>query len=527
MIDSIRDHIRASILEQSSVIGKMRYYFLDRHYTLTLRILLIIVCFSVTLLSTLLLRESAVTGNFLKGLIPVLGMVGLVVLLFVYSNPELTALMLFVVTLMLADGVGTGTGTKITFTFLGLNLWAGIWLFKMAVIDRKFALRPSPTNRPILIFAIVVFLSFLWGNWFVDVPVSGIYYEKIFPRLMTMLVLLVSPFTVLMYGNHIRSIRSLKIMVYLFLICGLIYGIMRIAGNVPTLLNIRGQFPIWVSAFALGQMLINTRLPWYVRAACGAIVGIWYYIQLGLGLSWLSGWLPLTMVVGIMLFIHSRKLLLVGILVAAAYVLINLSGLQENFAREDEESGGTRQAAWSEALKVADKHLLLGTGPAGYAFYYMTYGFKANFSHNNYVDIIAQLGAVGFTAFIGMWLSFGWTAWKMWRYTPDSSEFVKGLKLSLLACWPTTMVIMMLGDWVTPFTYTQGLAGIDYAIWSWMIPGWTLALYHIGGGYAAEQAQKAAQKVEVGLVETPQLPPSQPVPQLERGGRQLSPGIGE
>lgn len=524
MIDGIRDHIRASILEQASVIGKMRYYFFDRHYTLTIRVLLIIVCFSVTLTSTLLLRESAVTGNFLKGLIPVGAMAGLIVLMFVYSNMELTAIVLFFVTLMLADGVGTGTGTKITFTFLGVNLWAALWLFKMAVVDRKFNFRPAPVNKPILIFVITVLLSFLWGNWFVDVPVSGIYYEKIFPRLMTFIVLVVSPFTVIMYGNHIRSIGTLKLLVYVFLICGLVYGIMRIAGNVPTILNIRGQFPIWVSAFALGQMLLNTRLPWVVRIACGAIVGIWYYIQLGLGLSWLSGWLPLTMVVGIMLFIHSKKLLLVGLMIAGAYVLINLSGLQENFAREDEESGGTRQAAWSEALKVAEKHLLLGTGPAGYAFYYMTYGFKANFSHNNYVDIIAQTGAVGFTAFIGMWLSFGWTAWKMWRYTPNSDGFVQGLKLALLACWPTTMVIMMLGDWLTPFTYTQGLGGIDYAIWGWMIPGWTLALYHISGGYAAEQAEKAARKIQISEEDTPQLPPPT---QTKQRRQLLNPGIGE
>lgn len=493
MIDAIRDYFRASILEQSSIIGKMRYYFLDRYYRRTLYVSLIGVCFLVTLLSTLLLRESAVTGNFLKGLIPVAGMFGVIAFLFVYTNLELTGVLIFVVSLVLADGVGTGTGTKITFTFLGLNLWAASWLFKMIIIDREFKLRPSIVNRTIPIFQFVVLLSFIWGIFFVDVPVSYLYNEKIFPRLMTMIVLTISPLTVLMVGNTIRSVRTLKFMVWFYIACGVVFGILRLAtSTVPKPLNANGQFPTWIGAFAVGQLLFNRNLGWRMRILLAVTIGVWFYIQIGLGLSWLSGWIPLMMVIALALTIFSRKALVVAILVVLAYIALNYSGLQANFAREDEESGGTRQAAWSEALKVADKHLLLGTGPAGYAFYYMTYGFHANFSHNNYVDIIAQLGVVGMTAFMTMWLSMGWMTYKMYRTVPNDHGFMQGLKIALLVSWPTTMVVMMLGDWITPFTYTQGLGGIDYAIWSWIAPGMALALYHLAGQHAPTTVSQTA-----------------------------------
>lgn len=480
LIDNLTDRARMALLQEASIIGKMRYFFLDRHYSLTIRVLLVLLCFGVTLTSTVLLRESALTGNFIKGLIPVVAMIGVAVVLFVYSNFELTALMIFIVTLTVADGVGTGTGTKITLTFMGLNLWAALWLFKLVVVDRKIAVRPSAANIPTLIFITIVIISFIWSNIFVDVPVSYIFREKFFQRTMTLISLVIAPITALMYANHIRSIRTIKIMVYYMIFCGFVFGVMRIGlGYVINPLNIKGLFPMWVGALALGQLLFNTHLQWYIRAAMAAVVGMWYYIQIGLGLSWLSGWVPLSIVVGIIITIHSRKLLLVALLVAASYVLINLTSLQENFAREDEESGGTRNAAWTEALLHADDHLFLGSGPAGYYFYYTIYGFRANLSHNNYIDIIAQTGLVGFTVYILMWLAFGRMNLKMYRAVPNDRGFLHGLKVSLLACWVATMVAMMLGDWVTPFPYTQGLNGIDYAIWAWIFQGMVIALYHL------------------------------------------------
>ncbi|MBL8162735.1 MAG: O-antigen ligase family protein [Anaerolineae bacterium] len=480
VIENLTDRVRMALLQEASIVGKMRYFFLDRHYSLTIRVLLVLLCMGVTLTSTFLLRESSLTGNFIKGLIPVVAMIGIAVVLFVYSNFELTAVMIFIVTLTVADGVGTGTGTKITLTFMGLNLWAALWLFKLVIVDRKIAVRPSVSNVPTMIFLAIVLISFIWSNIFVDVPVSYIFQEKFFQRTMTMVSLVIAPITAIMYANHIRSIRTIKIMVYYMIFCGFVFGAMRIAmGYVINPLNIKGLFPMWVGALALGQLLFNTNLKWYIRVAMAAVVGMWYYIQLGLGLSWLSGWIPLSIVIVIIVTIYSRKLLLVAILVAAAYVLINLSSLQENFAREDEESGGTRNAAWSEALAHADDHLFLGSGPAGYYFYYTIYGFRANLSHNNYIDIIAQTGLVGFTAYILMWLAFGRMNLRMYWLVPNDNGFLHGLKISLIACWVATMVAMMLGDWVTPFPYTQGLNGIDYAIWAWIFQGMAVALCHL------------------------------------------------
>ena len=133
------------IWRRATIIGKMRYYFLDRHASLTIRVLLIGLCLMVTLLSMLLLRGAVKPADFVKGMLPAIVMVGVMGFVFVYSNMQLTAVMIFIGTMILSDGVGTGTGTKITFTFIFLNAWALIWFFKLAIVDRSFKIRPSTT----------------------------------------------------------------------------------------------------------------------------------------------------------------------------------------------------------------------------------------------------------------------------------------------------------------------------------------------------------------------------------------------
>jgi O-antigen ligase len=117
-------------------------------------------------------------------------------------------------------------------------------------------------------------------------------------------------------------------------------------------------------------------------------------------------------------------------------------------------------------------------GPAGYHFYFSLRinGFY-QLSHNNYVDIVAQTGIVGSVFFVWMWLAMGWMTWRMYRSVPRQG-FRYGLAISLVAAYCVSIVTMMLGDWITPFPYTQTLAGIDYTIWHWMMAGLTVALYY-------------------------------------------------
>jgi O-antigen ligase len=171
-------------------------------------------------------------------------------------------------------------------------------------------------------------------------------------------------------------------------------------------------------------------------------------------------------------------MLLVVMIVAAIFVVVKWDSVQEQVNAENETSGSTRVVAWERTFSIFDDHWLLGTGPAGYAFYFAARlsGFY-QFSHNNYVDILAQLGILGITFFVLIWLAVNFISLSNYRYMSKDGGFRQGLAASLVAMNAATLLIMWLGDWVTPFTYTQGLEGIDYTIWPWIFAGLTLALY--------------------------------------------------
>ncbi len=476
----------ASILQRFSFVGWLRYWLFDRNYNQTVRGILVGVCIVLTLASALLLREFNPDSfaSTLVAFLPILALGGLTAALLIYRYFEATCLFILLLSMLVSDGVSTGTGTKLTFTFLSLILLALIWLFRKVVVDRSFRLVPSRANLPILLFSIAVLIAYVWSGAFPEKEASYIFAQKSFVRLMTALILIISPLTYIIFSNVIRSEKSFKVIIWWFIGFGAVTGVMRIVlGIVPAPLNDRGQFATWVCALAIGQALFNTKLRWYIRLLLIVPVLLWGQISLALGISWLSGWVPIVVAVGVLVGLYSRKLMFLGLLAIVVWGAANFNYVSTIFTGEQDESGNTRAIAWARAFGVVEKHFLFGAGPAGYEYYFQSYGYyKGNIgvgqlSHNNYIDIIAQTGIVGFSLWVWMWLGQGWMMWKLFNKHFDD-PFLSSLRYSLVVCYPAILVSMMLGDWVTPFPYTQGLGGIDYTIWSWMLSGTAIALYY-------------------------------------------------
>ena len=476
----------ASVLQRFSFVGWLRFWLLDRNYNKSVPAMLVGLCLILTVVSTLLLRDFDPKSfpSIIKAFLPILALGGLTVAMLMYRYLEATAIAIFLVTTLINDGISTGTDTKLTFTFLGLLLWSVIWLFRKVIVERSFNLRPAATTLPILLFSIVVLISYIWSGAFPEREASYLFAQKSMVRLMSGLILVVSPVTLILFSNLIRSPSAFKIIVWWFIGFGLVTAVMRLGlGFVIPPLNVRGQLPTWVCVLALGQALFNKNLAWYVRLGLLVPVGLWAQISLGLGISWLSGWVPLVIVIGALITFYSRKLLFVGLVLVAVWGALNFDFVSETFAGEQDESGGTRSTAWARTFGVVEKHLLFGAGPAGYEYYFQAYGYYdggvglADLSHNNYIDIIAQTGVIGFVLWIWLWLAQGWMTWKLFNKRIED-PFYSALRYSLVACYPAILVCMMLGDWITPFAYTQGLGGIDYTIWSWMLSGLGVALYY-------------------------------------------------
>jgi O-antigen ligase len=467
-------------------IGWLNYHYLDHNRADTIRNGLIFLCMVLTVVSALLMKRSPIFGFVAVG-----GVAGLLGLLYIYRHMETSLLLLLPVTTVLNFGVGTGTGTAIMLSFVLLvAIWAA-WMLRLLVIERSFkSVREAAPNWPTILFGITVIIAMYWGNYYVEGPVRPLMHEKPLPRMMTAIIFILSPVTTLMFGNFIRSMRSMKFIVWWFVIYGGIIAIFWIMGTAwPIFINTKGQLGVWTAMLALGQAFYNTRLRLWQRALVFAVPGMWFYIQFTLGISWLSGWIPIVLGFAGMAFLYSRKLFAVFVIIGIVFALNNLDYFSAIIEEENAVSGQTRVTAWDQTIRVVRDHFLFGTGPAGYYFYLTAYvGGLFQLSHNNYVDVVAQTGVVGTIFYVALWAGIGWMVLKAWLIAPRTG-FLRGLADSLAVIFCLTLVVMMLGDWVIPFPYTQSLAGISYTIWAWMFAGVAIALYHYLNDLRLEQPE--------------------------------------
>jgi hypothetical protein len=181
------------------------------------------------------------------------------------------------------------------------------------------------------------------------------------------------------------------------------------------------------------------------------------------------------------LWMRSKKLV-VWLGVAMLFIMaINYTSvfnyINKVLTAENAESGETRLAAWEVNWRVTSKHWLFGTGPAGYAAYYMTYfPDDAMASHSNYIDIIAQVGFVGLA--LVMWMFFGLAliGFLLVLRLKGRGDFLEAAANAAFAGTIGCILMMAFGDWLFPFAYTQSIAGFDYAVYNWIFMGTILVI---------------------------------------------------
>jgi len=385
--------------------------------------------------------------------------------------------------------IPTGTASEIVISLMISLGCIGLWVVRMLVVEKRLALKPAATNVPILAFMVTVAFSWVWSRAFRDVFVHEAGHPLV--SVVAALVMVLLPGCFLLVSNNIRDVRWLKVLVATLLGEGLIALVIDLGSslgvsplrtlnqflytNRAIQINTHGLLSNWCMSFALALALFNRRLHWLVRLSLLAYTAAWVYWGFSLRVTWLSGWAPAFVAAAVVTLMRSKRLFAVLMLVMVLgagmyYWRTQLQG-------ESERSGETRWAAYQVNWRVTGKHLLFGTGPAGYASYYMSYfPDEGMATHSNYIDIVAQTGIVG-TAFI-LWF-FGaqaWNSYKLRRALQGRSDFAESLSVAVLAGTAGCVIAMALGDWLLPFVYTQGIPGFDLAVYNWMFMGSLWAL---------------------------------------------------
>lgn len=390
------------------------------------------------------------------------------------QRKQLTPILILVAGLFIPLALPTGTGSRLVISLVLTCLLLGLWLVNMMSADRRFWLFASPVNLPLVGFIAVTIISYVWSLLFRD-PLVATWSSFGFVQLASTVVMVALPGVFLLTANQVNDRRALKAMVWIMLGAGFL-GLVRNYSGLPIPVNMGGMFNMWVIALATAQGLFNRWLSRWTRWAMLALAAAWVWWGLVLHISWLAGWLPGLLALAVIIVMRSKWLTLAvgaALFVAALIYWDTIVMYTETIvSAEAQESGLTRLAAWEVNWRVTGQHWLFGTGPGGYAAYYMTYfPFEGTATHSNFIDILAQTGVAGLLTCLLFFVTVGWLGFRISRRLSGSGGFEEALAVAAFAGTLGAFVMMGFGDWLFPFAYTQTIAGFDYAAYNWLFMG--------------------------------------------------------
>jgi O-antigen ligase len=377
----------------------------------------------------------------------------------------------------------TGRESRVVISLLIGMVLVGLWIVQLLLSKGKVRLRPSPINLPIIVFVVVNLVSYVWSTLLRD-PLLLIWDSFPFVQLAALAVNILLPLIALMVSSKVRETRWLKYLAWLMIILGtfvivallLNLGLDRMFRN-----GMRGLFSTWVVSIALSLALFNEQLSKSLRGFLLGLVLAWMYYAVIREGHWLSGWLPFMVAGAVITYRRSKKLFLFGLVVIAIVGAIKFEALYYRIYVSNVEEGSAERAdVWLPAVQLVTRHPLFGTGPAGYAVYYMTYHpHNARSSHNNYFDILAQTGFIGLGVFAWLFITFIVMANRLRKRLEGQRNFNEAFANAVLGGGIAALVAMMLGDWVIPFAYNQTITGFDNAVFTWIFMGGMAGLYSL------------------------------------------------
>jgi hypothetical protein len=392
------------------------------------------------------------------------------VLVFLYY-PPLGILALFVTGLILPSPNLPG---GLNLAVLHLGLLVGLWLFRMFIEDKRIHFVASRVVKPLLLLCAIVLLSFVVGQlrWFMGAEAA-----PIDAQIGGVAIFILAIGALLMTAQQITDLRWLEWMCWSFVALG---GFFALGWSVPALGAVTGGvyqvgatanaiFWTWLVAISFSQAVFNQKMPLVGRGALGLICLITIYVAFVLAYDWKSGWLPPFVAIATMLGIRFWQLALA----VAPFSVAPILALGSQAIATDEYSYSTRVDAWKLVLEMSKVNPLLGFGPANYYWYTPLFpirGYAVQFnSHNQYVDIIAQIGLLGLSCFIWFIAEVGWLGWQLRTKAPEG--FQRAYVYGALGGLAGTVVAGGLVDWIFPFVYNIGFNGFRSSVFFWLFLG--------------------------------------------------------
>lgn len=406
---------------------------------------------------------------------------------------ELLVALLPVLALAVPIDISTGTYTQLPISLLLTLALLGVWILT-AVVRSRWRVTPSPINRPMALFALLMCISTVWGTvWRDPVLNMGLFKNFQVVQIASLITYLASIGAALLIGNFVNTRRRLKFLLGCFILFGTLMTITQLFSIPQGFLNDRGLWGLWTVIPALALILVHPRLHWGWRVALLVLIAANLYQTIYMNLLWKSGWIPTVVAIFVAVFIRSRTWFAILMVAVVILVISQQAFFIQMIEDEINEGADGRIGMWEINLRIINDHWLFGTGPAGYAPYYLTYYPQdARSTHNNYLDILAQFGVVGTLSWFAFALIATYEGFRLYRIAPQG--LMKVAALAATSGWVGAQVSMFFGDWLLPFAYNQTITGYKYTVYSWIFLGLLISLRHM---ITARSAAESGAAIEV------------------------------
>jgi hypothetical protein len=422
------------------------------------------------------------------------GLLGLALVAVLLRWPAAGVVLLIPATLLAPIAIGTGSESSINAPMLLLLLLAALWLFDMVALRRQIDIHLSRSLIALAALVAVAILAFLVGqmSWF---PLARP--APLRAQIGGVMIFVLSLAAFALAAHQIKTQRTLQAMTGLFLGLGAIFAVGQMLPGLKrpmfTLFQFgstTSQFWTWMVALALGQALFNRRMHPAARLALAGLAMATLVSSYVVIDGWKSGWVPALAAV-LALVVLRYPYAIIGL---AAGALAFGPAIVDGLLASDQYSAATRAEAWALIGEIIKVNPLLGLGPANYYWYTPLlrisgyYGLQFN-SHNQYVDLVAQIGLIGLAV-------FAWFAWEIgrcgWRLRPRAPDgFALGYIHGALAGLVGSLVAGLLGDWILPFVYNVGFFGFRASLFTFLFLGGLVALARIVDSQPATDAAPA------------------------------------
>lgn len=401
------------------------------------------------------------------------------------DRPVMGLTLLLIVAVVVPMEVGVGQST-VALSPLVATALSGIYAVRVLFLRGALNARLSRTVPAVLTLMAIAVLSFVVGQypWF---PTAA---APIRAQLGGLAMFLVSGGVFLLTAHQLTAPDQLKRLTWLFVAL----GIVAIGNSVTAATDIKlgpialtnsetigSMFWVWFVAVTLSQSLFNRELSmgWRILLAFCTVLAL--VRGVGLAFSWVSGWLPPLVAAGVILSLRFPRTAIATSLLLVAPILFIGEPALEALSQGESYSIMTRLEALRVLGHIMESNPWLGYGPSNYYHYTLLFpilGWYVNFnSHNNYIDLILQVGLIGLLAFLWCVAESLWLALRL--RARASSGFADGYAVGVIAGLVASLVAASLADWIIPFTYNVGLRGFRSSVLFWFFTGGALALYRL------------------------------------------------